>query len=118
MCAPASGSSDARAVIRREIGHTIDTERLRLVYQPIVALSQRTIVGYEALLRWRTPDGTEVATEEFVAVAESLGFIEQIGRWALDQAIGQLSRFDRDGRDATDHGGQSIRSAVRGPPTR
>ncbi len=94
VCAPASGSSDARAVIRREIGHTIDTERLRLVYQPIVALSQRTIVGYEALLRWRTPDGTEVATEEFVAVAESLGFIEQIGRWALDQAIGQLSRFD------------------------
>ena len=93
MC---GGVRDAgrESLIRREIGHALDTERLRLVYQPIVALTQRTIVGYEALLRWRMSNGTEVATEDFVSVAERLGFIEQIGRWALDQAIGQVSRFD------------------------
>ena len=93
-CAPpVSDSSDRRASIRREIGQVLDTERLRLVYQPIVALTERTIVGYEALLRWRMSDATE-ASEEFVSVAESLGLIEQVGRWALDQAIGQVSRFD------------------------
>ncbi len=94
VCAPEFDSYDRRTVIRREIGHAFDTDRLRLVYQPIVALTRRTIVGYEALLRWRMSDGTEVPTEEFISVAESLGFIEEVGRWALDEAIGQASRFD------------------------
>ncbi len=93
VCAPGSDSSEWRTMIRREIGQVFDTERLRLAYQPIVALTQRTTVGYEALLRWTMSNGTVVPTEEFVSVAESLGLIERIGRWALDQAIGQASRF-------------------------
>ena len=94
VCAPrTSDSSDRRAAIRREIPQGLDTERLRLVYQPIVELSQRAIVGYEALLRWRMSDGTEVPTEEFVSVVENLGLIEQVGRWVLDQVIGQVSGF-------------------------
>lgn len=94
VCAPAvSDPFDKRAAIRREVGHLLDMERLRLVYQPIVSLSDQRIVGYEALLRWRMPDGTQVS-EEFVAVAESLGLIEQIGRWALDETIGRLSELE------------------------
>ena len=51
------------------------------------------VIGYEALLRWRTSDGTAVPTEDFVSVVESLGLIEQVGRWALDEAIGQARRL-------------------------
>lgn len=94
VCAePTWERSQTRAVIRRELGEVIDSERLRLVYQPIVALPQGTVMGYEALVRWRTADGIEVPAEEFVSVAESIGLIETVGRWALEQVVRQVSRL-------------------------
>jgi diguanylate cyclase (GGDEF)-like protein len=68
-CSPVADSSHPRSMIRREIGHVIDTERLRLAYQPIVALADGTIMGYEALIRWRAADGRDVPAELFVSVA-------------------------------------------------
>jgi EAL domain-containing protein (putative c-di-GMP-specific phosphodiesterase class I) len=54
------------------------------------------MVGVEALLRWRRPDGRLVLPNEFVPVAEETGLIHPIGRWVLHEACDQLSRWRAD----------------------
>ncbi len=47
-------------------------------YQPIVSVSNGAILGYEALLRWRRPDGQLRAPGAFLSLAEETGMIEEI----------------------------------------
>jgi EAL domain-containing protein (putative c-di-GMP-specific phosphodiesterase class I) len=55
-------------------------------YQPQIGMSPRRIDGFEALVRWRSPERGMVAPNEFIAVAEDIGLIEEIGEWVLHQA--------------------------------
>ncbi|MBL8305736.1 MAG: EAL domain-containing protein [Rubrivivax sp.] len=65
--------------------------RFRLHYQPQVSLDDGSIVGAEALLRWRDPEMGEVSPAQFIPVAEDSGFIVHIGEWVLGQAVRQAA---------------------------
>jgi diguanylate cyclase (GGDEF)-like protein/PAS domain S-box-containing protein len=72
-------------------------DELTLHYQPIVDLRTSCIVGAEALIRWRSPDGTLIAPAEFLPVAERTGLIRPITAWVVEQACIQARRWcDRD----------------------
>jgi diguanylate cyclase (GGDEF)-like protein len=60
---------------------------LSLQFQPIVALEDRTIVGAEALLRWRDAERGWIAPDRFIPIAEESGLILSIGEWVLEQAM-------------------------------
>ncbi|MBA4344253.1 MAG: response regulator receiver protein [Methylibium sp.] len=69
--------------------------QLYLAYQPQWALATGEITGFEALMRWRTADGSHVPPDAFIPVAESSGLILETGRWALLtalQAVGKIRR--------------------------
>jgi diguanylate cyclase len=55
-------------------------------FQPLYRLSDRGIVGVEALARWHLPDGTVLGPQHFITLAEQTGLIQALGRHLLEQA--------------------------------
>jgi EAL domain-containing protein (putative c-di-GMP-specific phosphodiesterase class I) len=62
-------------------------------YQPTVELATGTLVGVEALLRWRHPTRGIVPPLEFIPLAEETGRIVEIGRWVLTASCAQVARW-------------------------
>jgi diguanylate cyclase (GGDEF)-like protein/PAS domain S-box-containing protein len=62
-------------------------------YQPIVALDDFRVCGFEALVRWQHPDRGLILPTEFIPIAEEGGQILQIGEWVLREACLQLQRW-------------------------
>jgi diguanylate cyclase (GGDEF)-like protein len=72
---------------------------LLLHYQPVVALSDQSIVGFEALVRWRHPERGLVGPDDFIPLAEETGLIRPIGRWVFREACRQLATWRGSGLD-------------------
>lgn len=68
-----------------------------LVYQPLIDLRKRCIVGVEALLRWNSHLLGQVSPIEFIGMAEENGLIVDIGRWVLEQACSQAICWHKEG---------------------
>ena len=73
-----------------DLRRAVKRQEFCLEYQPIVALADRRLVGFEALVRWNHPDRGLLAPAEFITEAESMGLIVQIDRWVLGEACRQL----------------------------
>jgi diguanylate cyclase (GGDEF)-like protein len=74
--------------------------QLRLAFQPIVDLSDRSVIGHEALLRWDSPGGVMSAPADFIPVAEESALIVEIGAWTMMQACHESAAafgLDEDG---------------------
>jgi len=69
----------------------IARDRLRVVYQPIVDLASRRIVGAEALARWTDEEGSTVGPDVFVRIAEQRGFVGEITRLVLRHVLRDFS---------------------------
>lgn len=65
-------------------------ERLFVVYQPQINMKNGASVGAEALLRWKTEDGSFVPPDKFIPIAEYSGLIVNIGEWVLRSACFEL----------------------------
>lgn len=63
-----------------------DFEGFRLVFQPLCGARELTIIGAEALLRYRMPDGREISPVEFIPLLENSRLIIPVGLWVLEQA--------------------------------
>jgi len=68
---------------------------LTIEYQPSFDLQTLRPVSLEALLRWRTADGTYIPPSRFIPIAEQSGLIVDIGDWVLRTVGLQLSEWQR-----------------------
>ncbi len=75
--------------LRRAIGEG----QLSLVYQPLYDLAPFRLSGFEALARWVHPERGHISPDVFINLAEESGHIEALTAWVIDQAVGQLARW-------------------------
>jgi diguanylate cyclase (GGDEF)-like protein len=85
----------SRHQIAAGLRKAIERDQLEVHYQPIVSLISNTIVGFEALLRWRHPDLGYVPPAEFIPVAEEAGLILEIGEWVVRRACADAAKWPR-----------------------
>jgi sensor c-di-GMP phosphodiesterase-like protein len=83
--------------MERQLLRSIRQGDLQVVYQPIVEMTTRRIIGAEALCRWRNEHGLTVAPEVFIAIAEEGQFVNQITHLVVRrvlQEMGELMRLE------------------------
>jgi EAL domain-containing protein (putative c-di-GMP-specific phosphodiesterase class I) len=75
--------------LEADLRHAIERNEMSIAYQPFWASDGQTIVGVEALLRWKHPKRGQVSPAYFVPIAEEAGLIHEIGEWAIASAMRQ-----------------------------
>ncbi len=73
--------------IERAMGRALDREEFEVWYQPQHRVGDLALIGSEALLRWKSDVLGQVYPDEFIEIAESTGFINELGAWVLDRAV-------------------------------
>ena len=85
--------------LESDLRKALANEQLLLHYQPQVDTVRGSVTGAEALLRWQHPELGMVPPLKFIALAEQIGLIEELGDWVLVEACRQLSEFRAQGVD-------------------
>jgi EAL domain-containing protein (putative c-di-GMP-specific phosphodiesterase class I) len=78
-----------------DLEEAIEERQLILHYQPKVLLRSRTLVGFEALVRWKHPDRGMMSPVDFVPAADRTRLAVPLGRWVLTQACRQMATWNR-----------------------
>lgn len=87
-------SIERAGIVERELRHAVERDELRLEFQPVMSVPNRTCIGAEALVRWESPALGRVSPGEFIPVAEDTGLISDIGYWVVDAACREIKRLD------------------------
>jgi EAL domain-containing protein (putative c-di-GMP-specific phosphodiesterase class I) len=82
-----------RLQLEAELRRAIERGELAVVYQPILDLATGRTVEMEALVRWDHPERGRLAPADFLAVAEETGLIVPMGRFVLETACREASRW-------------------------
>jgi diguanylate cyclase (GGDEF)-like protein len=102
-------ASRDRLTLEMDLAEALERRQLFLLYQPTFDLRTETIIGVEALIRWRHPTRGVISPDELIPVAEESGLIVPIGRWVLDEACRQASIWHHKGHTI----GMSVNVAAR-----
>ena len=82
-----------RLALEHDLREAVSQQQFVLHYQPQLDATGQRATGVEALIRWQKPSGELVPPNDFIALAEELGLINEIGDWALQTACQTLARW-------------------------
>lgn len=83
-----------RFLIQNELIGVLESASFRLLYQPLFSAKDKSLLGFEALIRWPEME-PHFTPEEFIPVAEQSKLINRIGEWVITTAFNQLSQWHR-----------------------
>lgn len=83
----------ARRALEHDLRLALPRREFLIAYQPQAEVVSGSIVGFEALLRWRHPGRGAVSPEDFIPVAETCGAIIPIGAWVLREACTEAAKW-------------------------
>jgi diguanylate cyclase (GGDEF)-like protein len=83
--------------LEQSLRKAVEAGDLLLMFQPQVALHTFEVIGLEALLRWRKPDGRIATATEFIHIAEKTGLIHELTDWVLRSATSTVAAWRAQG---------------------
>ncbi len=83
-----------RLSIEGGLERALRSGQFKMVYQPIVNAQDGAVLGYEALVRWDSPEHGAISPAEFIPIAEETGLILDIGDWIARQALKDCRRWN------------------------
>ena len=86
-------TADERLAIGQDLRQALADQGLDVCYQPLVNIRDGSLIGFEALVRWRHPVHGQVPPDRFVPVAEEFGLITELGRIVLSTATAQVQQW-------------------------
>jgi diguanylate cyclase (GGDEF)-like protein len=79
--------------LQQDMYRALDADEFKVVYQPIVALRDLSLHGFEALLRWQHPTKGTIPPLDFIPLAEETGLILEIGKRVLFKAVEEIKQW-------------------------
>jgi diguanylate cyclase (GGDEF)-like protein/PAS domain S-box-containing protein len=84
-------------ILLSRLGDAAKNNEFVLYYQPKVSFESDKIIGAEALIRWQHPTMGLVSPMRFIPLAETYGYIRELGEWVIDKVCQQLSYWQKRG---------------------
>jgi diguanylate cyclase (GGDEF)-like protein/PAS domain S-box-containing protein len=88
-----------RLTLESDLRRALEREEITILYQPIVRLDDRSVAGFEALARWDHPKMGRMSPSDFIAIAEEIGLIVDLGLFVLEHTARQLGNWQRVSRN-------------------
>nr|WP_236707908.1 EAL domain-containing protein [Brevibacillus choshinensis] len=86
-----------RIELESDLRKAVKRNELELYYQPQIQTGSYSMIGVEALVRWRHPNKGLLSPGVFIPIAEETGLIYDIGTWTLQEACRQMKEWHRAG---------------------
>ena len=84
-----------RLSLEADLRRAIDRQEIKVAFRPVVRLEDRTIAGFEALLRWDHPRFGRLSPVDFIPIAEETGLILDLTLFALERTSRELAAWQR-----------------------
>jgi EAL domain-containing protein (putative c-di-GMP-specific phosphodiesterase class I) len=84
-----------RLMLEGDLRRSLERNEMKVLFQPIVRLEDRTVAGFETLLRWDHPRLGRIPAATFMPVAEECGFVVNLGIFALERTALELAAWQR-----------------------
>ena len=92
--------AEERRVLEMALRQALENGEMHLHYQPVVDAGTGGLRGFEALLRWQSPQFGNVSPVKFIPLAEEARLIQPIGEWVLRTACAEAATWPSDVRVA------------------
>src|SRR5205807_3534687 len=79
------GAAVSLVSLEADLHIALDRRQFRLLFQPIVDLHAKRVVGAESLLRWQHPVEGVLTPDKFLPIAEEAGVIVPVTRWVIQR---------------------------------
>ncbi|MFN8162332.1 MAG: EAL domain-containing protein [Solirubrobacterales bacterium] len=90
-------AAEDQLALEMDLPDALAREELFLLYQPTFDLQTESVIGVEALIRWRHPTRGIIEPNQFIPIAERNELIVPIGRWVLNEACRQAAAWQAKG---------------------
>jgi diguanylate cyclase (GGDEF)-like protein/PAS domain S-box-containing protein len=91
-------AAQQRLTLENSLRRALEHSEFEVYYQPIYNLSDLSVAGFEALVRWNPPDGGTILPSQFIGAAEESGLIVPIGEFVMREALQQACAWQTPGR--------------------
>lgn len=88
-----------KLALESDLARAIERHEFELFYQPQIRLRDRTLVGAEALIRWRHPKRGLIGPGDFMEIVHTSALSNEVAEWVLRTASRQAADWERDGRN-------------------